>query len=131
MAQKIKNCLQWRKHRRCEFSRKWQPTPVSLSGKFHGQRSLVSYIVHGVAKSWTWLSMHSGREGRHSSRSFESIFSSLKWKNKRNWMYGGKNIIYFLILWVIFWLVSWKFLWNLDSEISFKVKAHELKQLNS
>ena len=38
-----KNCLQWRKHRRCELSGKWQPTPISLSGKFHGQRSLVSY----------------------------------------------------------------------------------------
>ena len=30
------------------WSRKWQPTPVFLLGKSHGQRSL--------AKSWTWLS---------------------------------------------------------------------------
>ena len=31
-------------------SRKWQPTPVFLPGKFHGQRSLVA-TVHGVAES--------------------------------------------------------------------------------
>ena len=27
-----------------------QPTPVFLPGKSHGQRSLVGYTVHGVAK---------------------------------------------------------------------------------
>ena len=32
--------------------RKWQPTPVFLTGKSHGQRSLVGYIVHRVAKNW-------------------------------------------------------------------------------
>ena len=36
------------------WRRKWQPTPVSLPGKFHGQRSLAEQvIVHGVAKSQT------------------------------------------------------------------------------
>ena len=36
------------------WSRKWQPTPVFLSGEFHGQRSLAGYtIVHGVTKSRT------------------------------------------------------------------------------
>ena len=25
------------------WNRKWQPTPVFLPGKFHGQRSLVDY----------------------------------------------------------------------------------------
>ena len=29
------------------------PTPVFLPGEFHGQRSLTSYIVHGVAESDT------------------------------------------------------------------------------
>ena len=38
------------------LSSKWQPTPVLLPGKFHGQRSLVQAIVHGVTKSRTWLS---------------------------------------------------------------------------
>ena len=32
-----------------------KPTPVFLLGKFHGQRSLLA-TVHGVTKSWTWLS---------------------------------------------------------------------------
>ena len=30
---------------------KWQFTPVFLSGKSHGQRSLAGYLVHGIAKS--------------------------------------------------------------------------------
>ena len=29
------------------------PTPVFLPGEFHAQKSLVGYIVHGVAKSQT------------------------------------------------------------------------------
>ena len=32
---------------------KWQPTPVFLLGKSHGQRCLVGYTVHGVTKSQT------------------------------------------------------------------------------
>ena len=36
---------------------KWQPIPVFLPGKFHGQRSLWA-AVHGVAKSQTQLSTH-------------------------------------------------------------------------
>ena len=37
--------------------RKWQPTPVLLPGKFHGQRSLVSYSPWGLKESDTteWL----------------------------------------------------------------------------
>ena len=30
--------------------REWLPMPVFLPGEFHGQRSLVGYTVHGVAK---------------------------------------------------------------------------------
>ena len=37
------------------WRRKWQPTPVFLPGKSRGQRSLAA-TVHGVTKSWTWLS---------------------------------------------------------------------------
>ena len=49
--------------RRCGFdpsveknpwSRKWQPIPVFLSGKFHGQRSLEGYCPWHC-KSWTQL----------------------------------------------------------------------------
>ena len=50
--------------RRCSFyawfgktpwRKKWQPTPVFLPGKFHGQRSLVGYS-QGVTESQTGLS---------------------------------------------------------------------------
>ena len=46
--------------RRCEFNpwvrmipwrRKWQPTPVFLPGRSHGQRSLADSM--GLQKSWT------------------------------------------------------------------------------
>ena len=38
------------------WRRKWQPAPVFLPGKSHGQRSLVGYTVCGVAKGQTQLS---------------------------------------------------------------------------
>ena len=42
------------------WRRKWQSTPVLLPGKSHGQRSVVGYTAHGVAKSQTRLSdLHS------------------------------------------------------------------------
>ena len=56
-------CLQCGKHRRCGFDlwigkipwrRKWQLTPVFLSGEFHGQGSLVGYSPWvGVTESDT------------------------------------------------------------------------------
>ena len=33
------------------WGRKWQPTPVSLAGKFHGQRSLVGCSPWGLKES--------------------------------------------------------------------------------
>ena len=33
------------------FGRSWQPTPMFLSGKFHGQRSLVGYSPCGLKES--------------------------------------------------------------------------------
>ena len=36
---------------RFPWSRKWQPTPVFLPGKFHGQRSLVGYSPWGCRES--------------------------------------------------------------------------------
>ena len=43
--------------RKTPWSRTWQPTPVFLPGKFHGQRILWA-AVHGVAKSQKQLSTH-------------------------------------------------------------------------
>ena len=41
------------------WSRNWQPAPVFLPRKCHGQRSL--WTVHRVTKSWTELSTHTYR----------------------------------------------------------------------
>ena len=57
-----------RSHRRCGFDRwvgkipcrrKWQPTPVFLSGEFRGQRSLVNYSPWGLKELDTteWLTV--------------------------------------------------------------------------
>jgi len=43
--------------RKIPWSRKWHPTPVFLPEKFYGQRSWQAR-VHGVAKSWTWLTTY-------------------------------------------------------------------------
>ena len=40
---------------RIPWSRKWQPTPVVLPGRSHGQRSLMGYGPWGHNKSWTRL----------------------------------------------------------------------------
>ena len=40
--------------RKIPWWRNWQPTPMFLPGKSHGQRSLQA-TVHGSAKSGTWL----------------------------------------------------------------------------
>ena len=62
----VKKACQCRRHRRCGFDpwvrkivwrRKWQPTPVFLTSKFHGQRGLAMVTGFlGVAKSQTQLS---------------------------------------------------------------------------
>ena len=55
MSGKESSC-QCRRHKRREFDlwvgkisqrRKWQPTPVFLPGKFHGQRCLMGYSLWG------------------------------------------------------------------------------------
>ena len=40
-------------HTTIYWRRKWQPTPVSLPGKSHGQRSLVGYHLWGRTESDT------------------------------------------------------------------------------
>ena len=61
--------FQCRRHERCKFDpwvrkmhwrRKWQPTPVFLPGKLHGQRSLEVYSPRGHKESDTSerLSIH-------------------------------------------------------------------------
>ena len=40
------------------WRRNWQPTPVLLPGKFHGQRSLVDYSPRGRKESDTTEGLH-------------------------------------------------------------------------
>ena len=44
--------------RKIPWRRKWQPTPVLLPGKFHGQRSLVGYSPWGHKESDTTEKLH-------------------------------------------------------------------------
>ena len=41
------------------WRRKWQPTPVFLPGKSHGQRSLVGYSPQGCKESDMTEQLHS------------------------------------------------------------------------
>ena len=41
--------------RKIPWRRKWQPTPVFLPGKFHGQRSLVGYSPGGHRVGHDWV----------------------------------------------------------------------------
>ena len=56
---KVYICLQCRRPgfdpwvRKILWGRKWQPTPVLLPGKSHGQRSIVSYSPWGLKESDT------------------------------------------------------------------------------
>ena len=66
--------------RKIPWRRKWQPSPVFLSGKFLGRWSLVVYSL-GVAKesdTTEQLSAHS-----HLSRSTPRVLLSLKYRSKR------------------------------------------------
>ena len=56
VAQTVKCLHPW--VRKIPWRRKWQLTPVLLPGKFHGQRSLVSYSPRGLKESDTTERLH-------------------------------------------------------------------------
>ena len=65
----VKNCLPMQKihemwiqslGQEAPLEEEMQPTPVFLSGKFHGQRSLVGYSLRGLIK--LDMTEHSGRD---------------------------------------------------------------------
>ena len=80
---------QYRRCKRCRFDpwvgkipwrRERLPTPVFSPGDSHGQRSLVGYIVHRVAKSWTrlkQLSVHPSAVWRVFQEMIENMVSTL------------------------------------------------------
>ena len=66
MAQMVKICLQYGRPefyswvRKILWRRKWQPTPVYLPGKSHGQRSLAGYSPWSCKESNTTEWLHKG-----------------------------------------------------------------------
>ena len=79
------------------WRRKWQPTPVLLSGKFHGQTSLVGYSSRGCKESdkTEWL---------HFTSSFTIKVTtgfSPPWCNKTNAAHRGFHLSFPLFLWRI------------------------------
>ena len=58
------------------WRRKWQPTPVFLPGKSHGQRSLVGYSPWGC-KGWTWLSDYTTPPPEQLRTSREGVLTQL------------------------------------------------------
>ena len=64
--------------RKISQSRKWQPTPVLLPGKFHGQRSLVGYSPWGC-RSWTWPSTYTQQCRRAPLSSSSSTLTCYLW----------------------------------------------------
>ena len=52
-ASRQTSCLPMQETQEITWKRKWQPTPVFLPGKFHGERSLVGYSPRGYKESDT------------------------------------------------------------------------------
>ena len=66
------------------WRRKWQPTPIFLSGESHGRRSLVGYSPW-VAKSWTRLS------------DFTFTFTTVYEINNKDLLYSTGYYIHYLV----------------------------------
>ena len=60
------------------WRRKWQPTPVFLPGKSHGQRRLVGYSPWGCKESDTTEHAHSAMKNKHSWGSRGKVHTFLK-----------------------------------------------------
>ena len=61
------------------WRRKWQLTPISVPGKFHGQRSLVGYIPEGHKEWNTTECVHV----RACARAHTHIHTHISWKSSR------------------------------------------------
>ena len=67
--------------RKIPWRNKWQPTPVFLPGKFHGQRRLVGYSLGGPKESDTteWLSMQAHAPSEALGKNPSMCLPSLRW----------------------------------------------------
>ena len=85
-----KSTCQCRRPKRCGFdpwvrqipwSRRWQPSPVFLPGKFHGQRSLVGYSPRGHIQSDTTERTHMYIERPYEKKRVINTLAFLFWSN--------------------------------------------------
>ena len=68
--------------RKIPWRREWQPTPVFLLGKFHGQRSLEAYSPWGSEKSDTTEHIHTHK----GSSVVVVVFQSMFMRNKEKYI---------------------------------------------
>ena len=80
------------------WGRKWQPTPVFLAGKSHGQRSLVGYSPWG-RKSPTWLGQLSMQAHTRKAEMQSQGILLVPWKRSHLW----------IRLWVRLLCQRWKY----------------------
>ena len=69
------------------WSRKWQPAPVFLPGKFHGQRILAGYTPWGQRVKYKWATEH---ESTLYNKQITTLFPSvyLGPPDVKNWLIG-------------------------------------------
>ena len=108
---------QWRSHRRCGFDpcvrkipwgRAWQPTPLFLPEKSHGQRSLGGYMDFspGVAESQTRLSMHRATRRCKSMCCDRKSIGGFPGSEERNWVNSCRWWIG-SVSWVCWWIIHY------------------------
>ena len=132
------SACQCSRHKRCRFEpwvgkilwrRKWQPTSVSLPGKFPGQRGAQWAAVHGVAESQTRLStyahVHYVGEKIRAVKSLHTFLSSQE-QLSPTWGEGGTRHDPFyrktgviLKIWIMFVLALWRMILLIDIKTRF------------
>ena len=82
--------------RKIPWRRKWQPTPVFLPGKFHGQKSLASYSPWGCKRVWHVLATKQTKNKNKKRTNLVDTSMDIKWirhiQGHREWRKRGEII---------------------------------------
>ena len=90
--QEKQEILVWTLVRKIPWRRKWQPTPVFLPGKFHGQRRLalqsigLQRVRHDSAIEHTWDNWSSDGCGRADDHEYYSNDLLVNYYNSTKWI---------------------------------------------
>ena len=86
------------------WRRKWQPTPVSLPGKFNGQRSLMGYSPwgHNESVEWTGSRVSLKGAGSPSVRDHSGVWTVHTHRRKMDWNLTSAIFTHFLFFIVPF-----------------------------